>query len=184
MRTLAFVLVSCAVLAPAPAAAEECPFVGQDPKLCDPTVKVILDRNPEHTAGPGKCDVIDVDPDPVIAYPGHTITWLFENRCGRAVKAKIGKRRPKYPKSTQGEPLTTTSDLPAVPYNIPHATTGKVTVGVRTGATARLYKYDIEGDNDIETDPEIDVRRGGGGLPPPAPVASPSPSPSPRGNEP
>jgi len=123
---------------------------------------------------------MDVSPDPATVCPGATLTWEFDNRCARNIKAKIGKRRPKYPKDAHGEPLATKDELKPSPYPVPAHGKAYLKVQVDPNAKERTYKYDITGDGDIVTDPEIDVRRGGVGAPPPRP----SPSPSPAGNEP
>ena len=102
--------------------------------------------------------------------------------------AKIGNRRPKYPKGKVYDPLTVTGSLTPTPYPVPvsssvGAVAASVSGLVNTVAPPGLYKYDIEG-TDIATDPEIDVRRGGGGMPPPPPIQqfpSPSSAPSPSG---
>lgn len=153
---------------------------------CDPAaiVRITLGANQFHPRGAGRCDVMSIEPDPVIACAGGTITWEFENGCSRSVKAKIGKRKPKYPKDTQAEPLTTTNDLKTSPYPVPANGSAQLTATVSPSAKPNRYKYDIAGDDDIATDPEIDVRRGGiRGSPTPPPQRMPSPSsvPSPDG---
>jgi hypothetical protein len=154
------------------------PSAGLGP--CDATATITFAPNPDHPRGAGRCDVSDVSPDPVHACAGGTITWIFDNQCDRRLPARIGKRRPKYPKRSNGEPLVTPNELRPVPFPVLANSTSTVTIGVKATAEERVYKYDITGDPDIETDPEIDVRRGGGAAPPP-PLATPAPSPSPRG---
>jgi hypothetical protein len=114
-----------------------------------------------------------VSPDPVVICAGSEITWIFDNQCGHPIPARIGKRRPKeYPKPEEMHPLDAHSDEELVPHPFPvkSGELSRLTQKVRITAGGK-YKYDIVGNRDIETDPEIDVRRGG-----PVPVASPSPS--------
>lgn len=144
---------------------------------CDEAIRIVLDANQNHPNGAGRCDVVAVDPDPAEACPGGWVTWTIDNRCKHEVRLKIGKRRPKYPKDANGEAFTTRDDLPSVPYPIPPGGTAEVKIQVDPSAKERAYKYDITGDSDIKTDPEIEVRRG------PVPTPAPPP-PSSSGNAP
>lgn len=159
-----------------------------EPTCVDQKVTITFGKNPDHPNGPNKCDVMAVVPDDVEVCQGSNITWEFVNDCGKEVEAKIGNRRPKYPKGKKYDPLMAAmSSLTPSPYPIPVSAGGVVTSSVsgtvNNVAPPGLYKYDIEG-TDVATDPEIDVRRGRGGMPPPPPpqeLQAPSSAPSPPG---
>jgi len=127
---------------------------------CDPAAAVVitLKDNDGHPKG-ARCDVVSVVPDPVLACAGGTITWKFDNKCSKPVTPKIGSRKSLYPKHRKDEPLTTREDLKPSPETV--AAGNSVTLAsasVDDCAKDGRYKYDIAGS--LDTDPEIDVRRG------------------------
>jgi len=149
---------------------------------CNPaaTVTITLKDNDDHPKG-ARCDVLSVVPDPVFACAGGTITWEFDNKCSKGVKPKIGSRKSIYPKHRKNEPLTTTDDHKPSPETVAAGHSVKLeSASVDRCAKDGRYKYDIAGS--LDTDPEIDVRRGPRTdcpSPSPEPLLSPSSAPGP-----
>lgn len=174
MRAVVAGILVCGVVTSVPPASAQ---------RCDPALEVTItfDENDDHPDGK-KCDVAKVDPDPVVVCAfDSTITWKFVNDCDRDLKPKIGKRKSIYPKHSRQEPLEKANDFKPSPDKVTSGSSATLSAEkVSNSAKDGRYKYDIAGD--IDTDPEIDVRRGGKGtspLPvPPRPAPSPSPSPS------
>jgi len=157
-----------------------CGLAAESGAQCNPSpvVTITYDENDESK----KCDVVSVDPDPVlVCHPNSTISWKFVNDCeDKNLKVKIGNRQSLYPKRAKGDPLVISGDLKPSPEKVaPGASITLQAQRVDPAAKNGRYKYDIAGD--IDTDPEIEVRRGDGIAAPPPPTPQPLPTPRPDG---
>lgn len=115
-------------------------------------------------ASAGQCVRSDPSPNPVyVCDYTKAIKWTFINTCSKAVPAAIGER-----KSADGnnpdDPLAAAANLPSDPDPVPPSagTAGSATVKADVSAARNdCYKYQIVIDG-VNTDPEIEVRRGTG----------------------
>jgi hypothetical protein len=119
-----------------------------------------------------QCRRGDPVPNPVIVCPyTETIQWTFDNTKGcKEVSASIGLRKSIHA-GVLDDPLAATAailDSDPTPVPIPSAGTAGTAVvkaAVNIGAKDDCYKYNIVIDG-VDTDPEIEVRRGNGVLDP------------------
>jgi len=134
-----------------------------DPPPCDPHPVVRVTYRINQARADKRCDVATVSPDPVpVCAETATIAWHFVNHCDRRLKLKIKDRKSVYPEHDNGEPFTTKDDFKHSPeYVAENGGTADIPrMPVRPNALDGRYKYDIDGT--VDTDPEIDVRRGPG----------------------